>query len=324
MIAQAQRNHPELAARRLCALLGVGRSWYYERPHAPTQAERDVALRDAVERIVLAFPGYGYRRVTKALAREGWPVNHKRVLRVMRQESLLCQLRRRFVVTTASRHELPTYPNLTPDFAPTGPDQLWVADITCVRLPTAFAYLACVLDAWSRRCVGWRLSRWVDTGLALAALERAIAERRPSPGLIHHSDRGVQYASGDYVVRLEERGARISMAAVGNPDANAKAESCFKTLKREEVYLNHDQTFQDAEANLDRFIADVYNARRLHSSLGYLPPIEFEAIHAATARSCLCPWFAPRGSLHANTSLKFNAHANEAHRPNAIVRAVYY
>ena len=277
MIAQARQDYPALSVRRLCALLGVGCSWYYERQERATQAERDVALRDAIEQIVLAFPGYGYRRVTKALAREGWAVNHKRVLRVMRQESLLCQLKRRFAVTTDSAHALRTYPNLVAGFELTGPDQAWVADITYIRLPTTFAYLACILDAWSRRCVGWRLSRAIDTRLTLAALEGALATRHPAPGLIHHSDRGVQYASAAYVARLEAVGARISMAAVGNPYENAKAESFFKTLKCEEVYLQQYQTFHEAEANLGRFIEDVYNTKRLHSSLRYLSPAEFAA-----------------------------------------------
>ncbi len=279
MIAPARQAQPELSVRRLCALLGIGRSWYYASTASPTREPPDVVLRDAIERIVLAFPGYGYRRVTKALQREGWTVNHKRVLRVMREESLLCQLRRRFVATTASGHALRTYPNLATGFVPTGPDQLWVADITYIRLPTTFAYLACILDAWSRRCIGWRLSRTIDSHLTVAALKQAIGERRPAPGLIHHSDRGVQYASGDYVGRLAEIGARISMAATGNPYENAKAESFFKTLKWEEVYLQHYRTFEEAEANLGRFIADVYNTKRLHSSLGYRPPVEFEAAH---------------------------------------------
>ncbi len=277
MITRARDDHPELSVRRLCVLLGVGRSWYYERPRTPTQVERDVALRDAIERIVLEFPGYGYRRVTQALQREGWTVNHKRVLRVMRRESLLCQLKRRSIATTDFGHRLRIYPNLAASFEPTGPNQLWVADITYIRLPTAFAYLACVLDAWSRRCVGWCLSRTIDTRLTLTALEQAVAMRHPAPGLIHHSDRGVQYASGDYVARLEEAGARISMAATGNPYENAKVESFFKTLKREEVSLQHYMTFAEAETNIGRFIEDVYNAKRLHSSLGYLPPVEFEA-----------------------------------------------
>jgi putative transposase len=285
MIAAMRAAHPELSIRRLCELVGTGRTWYYTRPSPDEVAARDTALRDAIERLVLEFPGYGYRRVTKALQREGWEVNHKRVLRVMRQEALLCQLQRRFVVTTDSAHGLRTYPNLLAAAAPTGLDQAWVADLTYIRLPTTFAYLACILDAWSRRCVGWRLARSIDTTLTLAALDQALAARQPPPGLIHHSDRGVQYASAAYVARLMEIGARVSMAAVGNPYENAKAESFFKTLKREEVHLNHYQTFREAEANLGRFIADVYNTKRLHSSLGYRPPIEFEAIHAATTRS---------------------------------------
>jgi putative transposase len=282
MIAQVRQEYPRLSMRRLCMLLGVGRSWYYERSTTPARAERDVALRNAIERIVLAFPGYGYRRVTKALVREGWTVNHKRVLRVMRQESLLCQLKRHFVATTHSRPGLRTYPNLSASFVPTGPDQAWVADITYIRLPIAFVYLACVLDAWSRRCVGWELSRAIDTRLTLAALNQALTMREPAPGLIHHSDRGVQYASGDYVARLEGIGARISMAAAGNPYENATAESFFKTLKCEEVYLQQYETFAEAKANLGRFIEDVYNEKRLHSSLGYLPPVEFEAQGAVT------------------------------------------
>ena len=285
MIAAAHAAYPELSVRRLCAAVGVGRTWWYTRPSADEITERDTALRDAIERMVLEFPGYGYRRVTKALQREGWDVNHKRVLRVMRDEALLCQLERRFVRTTDSTHALRTYPNLLAEMVLAGPDQAWVADITYIRLPTTFAYLACVLDAWSRRCVGWQLSRAIDTALTLAALDRALAARRPPAGLIHHSDRGVQYASAAYTARLLEAGAHVSMSASGNPYDNAKAESFFKTLKREEVQLNHYQTFRDAEMNLGRFIGDVYNAKRLHSSLGYLPPIEFEDDYFCTGRS---------------------------------------
>jgi len=277
MITQARHEYPQLSARRLCALLGVGRGWYYERPTIPSRSERDVALRDAIERVVLEFPGYGYRRITKALAREGCVVNHKRVLRLMRQESLLCQLKRRFVATTDSAHALRTYPNLVAGFEPTAPDQVWVADITYIRLPTAFAFLACVLDAWSRRCVGWHLSRTIDTRLTLASLDHALGQRQPAPGLIHHSDRGVQYTSTEYVARLEAVGAQISMSAVGNPYENAQAESFFKTLKCEEVYLHDYRTFAEAADNVGHFIEDIYNAKRLHSSLGYLPPVEYEA-----------------------------------------------
>ncbi len=277
MIAAALAAAPALPTSRLCALLGVSRSWYYARAHGPTPQERDVALRDMIEQIVLDFPGYGYRRVTKALQRDGWAVNHKRVLRVMRAESLLCQLKRRFVVTTNSGHAHPSYPNLLTGMILERIDQAWVADLTYIRLPTAFVYLAAILDAYSRRCVGWALSRRIDTDLTLAALTMAVATRQPMPGVIHHSDRGVQYASGDYVAALDAVGACISTAARGNPYENAKAESFFKTLKHEEVYLKEYRTFEEAEANLERFIADVYNRKRLHSSLGYRPPVEFEA-----------------------------------------------
>lgn len=285
MITGAHMAYPDLSIRQLCATVGAGRTWWYTRPSADEIEERDTALRDAIERIVLEFPGYGYRRVTKALQREAWDVNHKRVLRVMRNEALLCQLERRFIRTTDSAHALRTYPNLLSGMVLARPDQAWVADITYIRLPTTFAYLACVLDAWSRRCVGWQLSRAIDTTLTLAALDQALAKRRPAPGLIHHSDRGVQYASSAYIDRLHDAGLQVSMSATGNPYDNAKAESFFKTLKREEVYLNHYQTFDDAEENLGRFIGDVYNTKRLHSSLGYLPPIEFEDDYVITLRS---------------------------------------
>lgn len=277
MIATAQADRPQLSLRRLCVLLGVSRAWYYARQQEDRAAQAEATrLRDAIERLVLAFPGYGYRRVTKALRRDGWTVNHKRVLRIMHEEALLCQLKRRFVVTTDATHGLPAYPNLLPGLAITQLDQVWVADITYIRLPAAFVYLACILDACSRRCIGWQLARTIDTQLTLAALERALATRRPSAGLIHHSDRGVQYASADYVARLEDAGCRISMSAKGNPYDNARAESFFKTLKKEEVYIQSYQTFAEAEANLSRFIEDVYNRKRLHSSLGYRPPVEFE------------------------------------------------
>ena len=280
MIADIRQSYPELSIRQLCQLLGINRAWLYARATQPTQAERDVDLRDAIEQVVLEFPGYGYRRVTKALQRAGWEVNHKRVLRVMRQEALLCVLNRSFVTTTDAAHGYRTYPNLLAGLDLTGVDQAWVADITYVKLPTSFVYLACILDAFSRRCIGWQLSRTIDTQLTLAALEQALSTRQLRAGLIHHSDRGVQYASSAYVARLEQAQVRISMSGKGNPYDNAKAESFFKTLKREEVYLSSYRSFEEAEANLGRFIEDVYNQKRLHSSLGYLPPAEFEALRS--------------------------------------------
>jgi putative transposase len=280
MIAQVQQDAPELPLTMLCRLFGVSRSGYYTSAANPADAASKVALRDAIEDLVLAFPGYGYRRVTKQLQREGWLVNHKRVLRIMREELLLCQLRRRFVLTTDSAHGGRTYPNRLTGKVLNRLDQAWVADMTYIRLPTSFVYLAAILDAYSRRCIGWALSRTIDTALTLAALDLALQQRQPAPGVIHHSDRGVQYANQAYVARLEEAGLQLSMSASGNPYDNAKAESFFKTLKIEEVYLHEYQTFAEAEANLGRFIGDVYNHKRLHSSLGYVPPVEFEAAYA--------------------------------------------
>lgn len=237
MMEQAHQQHPELTTRCLCELFGVSPSWYYERASQPAHTQEDIALRDEIERIILECPGYGYRRVTHTLHRQGQPVNHKRVLRIMREESLLCHLKKRFVVkTTDSRHGLPVYPNRLAGVELTAPNQAWVADITYIRLRSDFVYLACILDAYSRRCVGWHLSRDMTTQLTLVAMPRAIALRQPLPGLIHHSDRGVQYASHDYVAQLEQIAAQISMSSVSNPYYNAKAESFFKTLKQEEVY----------------------------------------------------------------------------------------
>jgi transposase InsO family protein len=262
-------------------LFAVSRSWYYEQQGHPDTNEEEIALRDRIEEIILEFAGYGYRRVTRALHREGRQINHKRVLRIMREESLLCRIKKSFVVkTTNSRHHFPVYPNRLAGLTPSAPDQAWVADFTYIRLRGAFVYLACILDAFSRRCVGWYLSREMTTHMTLMALRRAIHERHPRPGLIHHSDRGMQYASYDYVEQLQQIDALISMSSVDNPYDNAKAESFFKTLKQEEVYLKEYRSFEDAEANLDVFLEQVYNLKRLHSSLGYVPPAEFEAIYA--------------------------------------------
>jgi transposase InsO family protein len=279
-----QQEKPSLSVHHLCKLLGVNRRWYYKRRKQDTRAEADEQLREAIEQIVLEFAGYGYRRVTKALVRAGWTVNHKRVLRVMREASLLCRKKRRCVHTTDVQHPYQVYPNLVKGLEVTAPDTVWVADITYIRLPTTSVYLAAILDAYSRKCVGWKLSKRIDGQLALDALEPALATRDVSPGLIHHSDRGVQYASTAYVDRLTQVGARVSMSAVGNPYDNAKVESFFKTLKHEEVYLKQYQTAQEAEADIQHFIEEVYNTKRLHSSLGYVPPTEFESAYAQGMR----------------------------------------
>lgn len=204
----------------------------------------------------------------------------------MQEESLLCQIKKRFVMTTTnSRHGFPVYPNVLADVTLSALDQAWVADFTYIRLRSAFVYLACILDAYSRRCVGWYLSREMTTQMTSRALQQAIVERHPRPGLIHHSDRGVQYASREYIEQFQTIGAQISMSAVGNPYDNAKAESFFKTLKQEEVYLKEYNSFADTEENLTTFIEKVYNEKRLHSSLGYLPPAEFETAYTPLAGS---------------------------------------
>jgi len=284
MIQASKRLFPDLPLARACQLLGLNRGSYYRIRAEPGPATEALALRQAIEQVVLEFPAYGYRRVTKALQREGWDVNHKRVLRLMREESLLCQLKRRWVRTTDSEHGLTVYPNRLKQAGwrlLTGINQAWVADLTYIRLPEGFCYLAAILDAYSRKVVGWQLAQTLDARLAVAALQQALETRKPAPGWIHHSDQGVQYACRDYVQILEGAGARISMSGKGRPRDNAQAESFMRTLKHEEVYLQDYQTFSEAKQAIDRFIEAVYNAKRLHSSLGYRPPSEFEELLAA-------------------------------------------
>jgi transposase InsO family protein len=233
-------------------------------------------IRDEMQKIAVDSPAYGYRRITVELQNRGFVINHKRVLRMMRQDNLLCVRRRRFVVTTDSRHNLPIYPNLAGQMVLTAINQLWVADITYIRLRVEFVYLAVVLDAFSRRVIGWALGRSLDAGLAVAALEMALTGRTPQPGLVHHSDRGVQYASQIYTDLLKQHQAQISMSRKGNPYDNAACESFMKTLKYEEVYRNEYRDFPEARASIREFLESVYNQKRLHSALGYLPPAEFE------------------------------------------------
>ena len=260
----------------LCQMTGLNRAGFYRvrTPRLATPVEMEI--RDEMQKIALQSPAYGYRRITAELQKRGFAVNHKRVLRMMHEDNLLCVRRRKFVVTTDSRHGLRVYPNLAAEIMPTAINQLWVADITYIRLRAEFVYLAVVLDAFSRRVVGWALGRTLEAGLATAALEMALADRKPQPGWVHHSDRGVQYASSEYTERLRQHQAQISMSRKGNPYDNAACESFMKTLKYEEVYRNEYRDFQEARASIGEFLERVYNQKRLHSALGYLPPTEFE------------------------------------------------
>jgi len=276
MIEDARCAHPEVSVRRLCELHGVSRSWFYQQQYRE-ELDPDQALCQDIEAVVQEFSGYGYRRVTRELARRGRPANHKRVLRVMRDRRLLCRPKRRYRATTDSNHNEKRFPNLLREVVPVRPDQVWQADLTYVRVQQGFVYLACVLDGFTREIVGWSMSRFLDADLPVAALDNALHARCPAPGLLHHSDQGVQYASRVYVDRL--RSARItpSMSRTGNPYDNAKMESFYKTLKTEEVDLQEYVDLDDARRHVEFFIEDLYNRRRLHSSLGYVPPAEFAA-----------------------------------------------
>jgi len=266
-------------ASHACQVAGVSRAGFYRHyeEHEPRQAE--VALRDLIQQIALENRFYGYRRVQVELEKRSMRVNHKRVLRLMRADNLLAARKRRFVFTTDSRHTYAVYPNLAARLTLTGINQLWVADITYVRLRETFVYLAVVLDAYSRRVVGWELGEDLRAELALGALNRALADRHIQPGIVHHSDRGVQYAAEAYVARLQAYGFAISMSRSGNPYDNARAESFLKTLKSEEVHLNRYRDLDHARASIRHFIEEVYNTRRLHSALGYVAPAAFERQH---------------------------------------------
>jgi len=261
---------------RMCELGHVSRAGLYRFEPESEPPDQDLDLRDAIQRIALEFPCYGRPRITAELKRQGWEVNHKRVGRIMREDNLVCLRRKKFVVTTDSNHNFRVYPNLAGTMELTGIDQLWIADITYIRLETEFVYLAVVLDAFSRRVIGWALDRSLEDDLAIAALKMAFRRRTPSEGLTHHSDRGVQYASNDYTSLLKDHGVRISMSRSGNPYDNATCESFMKTLKYEEVYRQDYRDLTEAYASIDRFIEKIYNGKRLHSALGYRPPIEFE------------------------------------------------
>ena len=266
-----RRLASEYPVRWLCRLLGCGRAGLYRTPAAAADA---AALRKAVERLALAWPTYGYRRMTALLRREGWVVNPKRVRRVMRELGLAAEPVKHRVRTTNSDHPFPRYPNLVADLAVVRPDQVWVADITYVRVRVEFVYLAAVMDVFTRCIRGWELSRSLDQELTLAALGRALRRGRPE---VHHSDQGVQYAATGYIDRLTHVNALISMAAAGEPRENGYAERLMRTIKEEEVQLTEYHDYADARRQLGRFLDRVYNRKRIHSALGYLTPAEFES-----------------------------------------------
>jgi putative transposase len=277
-----------LGVERMCQLAQVSRAGFYRSLKEQRPVEEEVEVRSAIQQIALEHRRrYGYRRITAALRRRGMIVNRKRVARIMREDNLLAMQPRAFVVTTDSDHELEVYLNLASRMKLSGIDQLWVADITYIRLKTGFVYLALILDAYSRRVVGWALDQTLATRLPLTALEQAIAERQPPPGLVHHSDRGVQYAAGDYVRILRKHQIIPSMSRPANPYDNASCESFIKTLKREEIYASHYLDLNHLRTNIEEFIDCYYNRCRLHSALGYRSPEEFEQTEAGSGAATM-------------------------------------
>ena len=277
MKANPKKRTGGLTIERMVELGRVSRSGFY-RFHGAAEPGPDphMDLRDAIQRIALEWPSYGRPRITAELRRQNWTVNPKLVYRLMREDNLLCVRKRKFVVTTDSNHARQVYPNLARDMVLTAPDQLWRADITYIRLHEEFVFLAVVLDAWSRRVIGWALDRTLEDELTLTALRMALARRTVQPGLVHHSDRGSQYASNDYTDLLKTNGIDISMSRKANPWDNAACESFMKTLKYEEVLRSDYRDLAEARVSIREFLEKVYNHKRLHSALGYLPPAEFE------------------------------------------------
>ena len=270
---------PQLPLSVMCLVLKVAREGYYRwklRPNVSKASAENSVIEAEIQRIALEMSCYGYRKMARELKRRGHLVNHKRVLRLMRAGKLLCVRKRKFIVTTDSNHSGRVYPNLVPGLLLSGPDQLWVADITYIRLLDQFVYLAVVLDAFSRRCIGWALETRITAGLTSTALKQALRTRVVKPGLVHHSDRGSQYADNGYTQLLKSEQIEISMSRSGNPYDNAKAESFMKTLKYEEVYLNEYHNLKEIRKNIAHFIDEVYNRKRLHSAIGYVPPAEYE------------------------------------------------
>ena len=291
--APAKAGGDHLGIERMCVLAVVSRASYYRHWLASKPRQEETALRDEIQRLSLVQRknGYreGYRLITIALQRAGWAVNHKRVARIRREDNLLCVPKQAFrPATTNSRHPWHVWPNLARYLVPMAINQLWVADITYIRLREAFVYLAVVLDAFSRRVIGWAMAEHLRAELALSALAMAIGNRYVTPGaLIHHSDQGVQYACGDYIGRLERAGIQPSMSRAGCPWDNAMAESFMRTLKREEVNGQAYRDQAEAEASIVAFIGTVYNRQRLHSALAYLAPEDFEAEPPPVSRAAM-------------------------------------
>ena len=269
----------QIPISKACYHLDISRQAHYQWQDRNYIGNMDIPLVSEMHDIALEFPKYGYRRITAELHRRGQAVNHKKVLRIMHEENLLCKPKKKFrITTTDSNHKYSIYPNLAKNMVLTGINQLWVSDITYIHLAEGHIYLAVIIDVFSRKCIGWELSRRIDSRLVLNALDMAVKARvhLGIDGLIHHSDQGVQYACNEYVDLLGELGIKISMSRKGNPYDNAFAESFMKTLKAEEVYLKEYNTFEEAYNNIKEFIDIVYNKKRLHSSIGYVPPEEFE------------------------------------------------
>jgi putative transposase len=271
----------KLTIERMVTLGRVSRSGFYRFDDGDPGPDPDMDLRDAIQKIAVEWPAYGRPRVTRELRERGWRVNPKRVYRLMREDNLLCVRKRKFVVTTDSNHTHKVHPNLAQDMVLTAINQLWRADITYIRLRDEFVFLAVILDAYSRRVIGWALDRTMEDELTLTALRMALKQRAVQPGLVHHSDRGSQYASNDYTDLLKANGINISMSRKGNPWDNAACESFMKTLKYEEVLRNEYRDLADARSSIGEFLEKVYNQKRLHSALGYLPPARFEKEAAA-------------------------------------------
>lgn len=265
-----------MTVQRMCELTGVSRASFYRDWERKAPSEAEVGLRDAVQRTALAHRDYGYRRITPLVQRAGFVVGEEKVRGILRSDNLLAVRRRKFVATTDANHRFRVHPNLAEAMELMAINQLWVADITYIRLRWEFVFLAVVLDAFSRKAIGWELGRSLETKLPLAALEAAIASRHPQPGLVHHSDRGTQYASDEYVTRLEACGAHLSMSRPARPWENGKCESFIKTLKREEIDARRYASFAELQQHIDEFMEQIYNKVRLHSALGYRSPEEFE------------------------------------------------